>query len=155
MGGDSLVSWGDGCQVTSEPKIWRAAPRLVIGASGDAAACDIAVAVPPPPIGELSAREWAVTRYVPALREALAEANSADLSLGLLIGAAGELLEVCGWGVLSLTDYGATGSGGSVALGALSVLPPRKTPRHRIISALEAAEKHTVFVRRPWTILHT
>lgn len=93
---------------------------------------------------------------VPALRKMLAEhlpERDKDMSMRLLIGVGGQVLEIDALFHVEHIDRGyvAAGSGGEVALGALYAsahLPPRR----RVRLALEAAAAHLTGVGGPFVI---
>jgi hypothetical protein len=134
--------------------VWRADDGVIMGAAGDSAACDVVVATKLPAMGAMGVREWAVRRFVPALRRNLVRCALSDADIDILIGSGGDLIEVSGLGVMVHGAYAAVGAGAQVALGALYASTSRG-PHGRVSTALKAAEEHTVNVRRPWTILHT
>lgn len=161
MGADSMVAYGDSVLVSRDPKVWQAGP-CVVGAAGSAtwwellrdrvqwdrvAKCE-------------SEREFR--------RELLDEIRSRAQSVGLDMRdpdesdddvVSGQALIGVG-GVLYLADhyltvtrsaepYAAIGSGYGPALGVLFATTGQPV-RKRLTRALQAAERYTTTVRRPW-----
>jgi ATP-dependent protease HslVU (ClpYQ) peptidase subunit len=98
---------------------------------------------------------------VPALREAfkadmdLQDTNSGKYpDLGMLVGVKGRLYEFHSDFQFGRPRDGFTalGSGGDVAQGALYASAKRPV-RERLLTALNAAERYTTFVRAPFTIV--
>jgi hypothetical protein len=115
-----------------------------------------AVEIPPRDV-----ERFIVKRLVPRILEAMALAKvnhvpseGSDDAGDTLLGIGGHLYHIeADLSILrSRCGYAASGSGYAPALGVLFATP-WMPPRKRIRLALEAAEFHTPFVRRPWTIL--
>jgi len=115
---------------------------------------------PPVPDGR-DLLEFMVVAFVPALRACLEAGGFGKVEHGVatgggfLVGLHGRLFEVGPDYQVgeSHHGYGAVGSGSSVALGALAVSTGDSVSRVR--AALEAAERHNMGVRGPFTVLST
>ena len=117
------------------------------------------LALPPPP-ARGSLHRHLVLKVVPAVRACLKEGGFATTKEGaeqggsFLLGVRGELWSADADYQMGRNQHGyaAIGCGYAVALGSLyssKKLPPRR----RVTLALEAAEQHSVHVRRPWRLL--
>lgn len=161
LGADSMVAAGDSVIVSRDPKVWQAGP-CVVGACGHAAWWEL-----------LRDRvEWdRVSRCESERefrRELVDEIRSRAQSIGIDLrddgegdddSVAGQALIGVG-GALYLTDHyltvtrvsephAAIGSGQGPALGVLYATAGQP-PRKRLTRALQAAERYTTSVRRPW-----
>lgn len=158
IGGDSLTSNGSSITLRRAPKVFAVGP-YVFGVSGSLRLEDLLRFMPrlPAPPRRRAARHL-VTKVVPVLRALLSQGGMMQSKGGVeeyegafLLGVAGELYEVHqDLQMARMTEgYGAVGSGYQVALGALHATDGMQ-PRRRLRQALEAAEAHTPFVRRPF-----
>lgn len=161
MGADSMVAAADAVIVSRDPKVWQSGP-CVVGACGHAAWWEL-----------LRDRvQWdRVSRCESERefrRELLDEIRSRATSVGIDLrddgegdddSVSGSALVGVG-GALYLCDhyltvtrvaepYAAIGSGYGPALGVLYATAGQP-PRKRLTRALQAAERYTTNVRRPW-----
>lgn len=158
LGGDSAVSYGDLSVVCRQPKVWVAAPGVLVGVAGDARACDVVrYCLQAPPFDGIDAAAWAARKLAERFREAVKAAHATDSNCDMLLAVGGTLLllDSDGGVVRPAGGYAAIGSGGTVAMGALHALSAmlRLSPRQRVVAALEAAEAHCASVRRPWVVV--
>jgi len=162
MGGDALSSSGDGSgSVLREKKVVRSGAYL-LGAAGSARMAEIALLANLPPPPKRGVFRFMVKTMVGVVR-AECEAGKIELDRSkehhadhaeIMFGIAGHIYIMrpdfaierarCG--------YAASGSGSPHALGSLYSTRGLK-PHARVVLALEAAEAHGTYVRRPWTIL--
>lgn len=81
-----------------------------------------------PPYPGTDMRKWAVTKFVPVVREAFTmngftETDSGSLNMGLFVAYKGRAFSVgSNLAVREVTEFEAMGSGGNYAAGALSIL---------------------------------
>jgi hypothetical protein len=157
MAGDSAATGEDGSQIIyRDPKVWRSG-RLVLGIAGTGrwwALLRYVAPWPEPPKAGLD--RWVSMDLLPVVQKTLEAAGAmSELEQGsLLIGARGRLYLLAGELCFArpVERYGAIGSGAQPALGALyDSQRSRRGPRARLERALEAAERYTATVRRPWS----
>lgn len=103
---------------------------------------------------------YMVTDFVDAVRECLKSGGCAQTNNGVeecgtfLVGHQGRLFSIeSDYQVAEALDpWTACGCGASIALGAMFATPTL-TPRKRIMTALQAAERHSAGVRGPFHVL--
>lgn len=146
MAGDSAVSWGDSTYSTAAPKVVKRG-GVVLGAAGDAKACDLAVRADWPRYDGEEPSGWVSTVLWPVL--ALCARRSSELEL--IVGVGGHLYLLDGSGAVMRPRHGyaAVGSGQDAAMGALYALHTGQ-PRRRLRTALEAAAAARSDVAPPW-----
>lgn len=139
---DTGARVGDGIMASAVPKVRRVG-GYVYGCAGDGRACDVAVRWALPRWDGAEPREWAIAQLVPAIRQRLRDSDERHADLEWLIGLGGVLLYCdSAQGVTEWTHgYGAIGSGGDVALGALAATP-RLAPARRLRLAVCVAGRH-------------
>ncbi len=164
VGGDSAVTDDSGdLAILREPKVWFAAPGLIVGHAGDGAAAE--------------ALRWSVNWTAPRANAQLDNWAHRDLARmlapaldcchddSIIVAARGTI-----W-VIDITSPGedkpgrlqfntpaepfaAVGSGGPAARAALASLRGSKmAPRAKVLRALEIAEAQRSDVRRPFLVL--
>lgn len=151
LGGDACVSSGELLSILRGPKVWVTPSGWAIGCAGDFTWSDVVSRV------DLPKDPTEITRVV---ADALQRRYGAKLDGEhapdgcALLGRGGLLwaLEPDGAMVAVGDDYAAVGSGADVALGALGALAKR-SPKYRIHQALTLAERHTPFVRAPFSLV--
>lgn len=153
LAGDGIGLWGDTLIRESRPKV-AAGNGFLVAAAGGCLFCNVALFLDVARKSREPLFEWAIGTYSRALRSAL---DGDDSSGTVLLATAGELVLVdsAGGATPVARDYFAIGSGGDVALGALSVLPRSLPPLQRARKALSAATRHVVGVGRPWSYIST
>jgi ATP-dependent protease HslVU (ClpYQ) peptidase subunit len=149
MAADSLASGENDCTIIRSPKL-HAIGRAVVGIAGEFAAVQVTLGVlrKDKRLTAASIRSGAVIeRARPLIRERLMK----EPEFSLLIGIDGALFYVdCGLGVMEIAEpFFASGSGGPIALGSLHSTEGQPV-RRRLELALEAAERFSNGVRRPW-----
>ena len=153
MGGDSMVS-GVNADLLANPKVIRKGDWL-LGLAGDCSEAQVIfhLFTPPPVPRGMGIDTYLMTTFLPALREAQSKHKAGKGTIGLLIAGHGKIWTMDSTYAItrSRSSFIATGSGGSVALGAMEATPELPT-RERILRALKAAERWTDTVRRPFTI---
>lgn len=159
LGADSIASNGVDACIRCDRKLIRLGP-YAFGFTTSWRMGDILryhVVLPSPPRSGL--HRHLVTKVIPAVREAFKvhgwAAKEPEAPGGeFLVGVHGSLFTVhADFQVArSAHGYAAVGYGASPALGALCATSEYE-PRVRARAALEAAERHTVYVRRPWRFL--
>lgn len=116
----------------------------------------------PPAPGKGSLERFMCTTWVDAARKALSDGGwakrEAEREVGgeLLVGVRGRLFYIAeDWQVGEHVDgYAAVGSGEQLSLGALAATEHLGLdPEKRVLSALEAAERHNIGVRGPFHLL--
>jgi hypothetical protein len=160
MGADSMVAADSDVLVSRDPKVWQAGP-CVVGACGHAAWWELLRDRVQWDRVSRCASELEFRRALLDEIHARAQACGLDLrdvdesddtvSGSALVGVGGSLY-ICDH-YLTLTKlaepFGAIGSGAGPALGVL--FATRGQPaRQRLQQALQAAERYTTTVRRPW-----
>jgi ATP-dependent protease HslVU (ClpYQ) peptidase subunit len=163
MGGDSAFSDRSFSLVTrANQKVFRNGAFL-IGVCGSARVLDVLrySFEPPKHARGMDVARYMRTAFVDEVRKSLKAAGAMrkeheleDVESAFLVGYRGRLFQVepdfqVGE---AIDDFSAIGSGGDVALGALTVTqgtPPRK----RVLAALQAAERYNAGVRRPFYVL--
>lgn len=158
LGGDSAVGYGDALITCRQPKVWTAAPGVLVGVAGDARACDVVrYRLKVPPFDGVDVAAWAARELADEFASAVKASRSTDSSCDMLLGIGGEVIVIDGDGgiVRPAGGYAAIGSGGPVALGALhaTIGMLQLGPRDRVLRALEAAEAHCSSVRRPFVLV--
>lgn len=161
LGADSMVTSGDTVIVSRDPKVWQSGP-CVVGACGHAAWWELL----------RDSVQWErvsrATTERDFRRELLAEirVRASDVGIDLrddgegdddsvsgqaLIGVGGALYQVDHYLTASriAEPYAAIGSGQGPALGVLYATAGQPA-RKRLTRALQAAERYTTTVRRPW-----
>lgn len=159
LGADSMYAEGDDVIVSSDPKVWSAG-GWVVGAAGTVAWMDILRAMRWPATPREGV-EIAARAELPQELRRVAGATGADLSETpgvALVGCFGHMYLIdSDLVVVRATEgFAAVGSGRQPAMGALYATRRKHlTPRTRIRTALEAAERYTASVRRPWRWVST
>lgn len=104
------------------------------------------------------------TKFVDELRGCLTEKghatkkdNEEETGTNLLVGIAARLYWIASdYSVVDFADgFTSIGSGSDVALGALAMTKHWKSPRKRIIRALETVARYNVYVCEPFTVMST
>ena len=161
MGGDGAAADENSSAISSrkEPKVFIKGP-YIIGYSGSFRFGKVVQHsfTPPKPQGE-DMDKFLNTAFVLALREVCdlskVDPSSEDDSSEMLVGVNGKVFEFCNdWHFgEDINNFNAIGSGSSFALGSLYSTRQRKSPRARIMLALESSERFSSSVRKPFTIL--
>lgn len=163
LAGDAAVTDDDGALwILREPKVWVAAPGVLVGHAGNGHAFEaLRWAVTWPTLrASTNLETWMHRDLVRALAPALAACSDESI----IVAARGQL-----WTVdISATEdqparlefnspadpFAAVGTGGAAARAALAALRGgRLTPRARILRALEIAAAQRSDVRGPFTVL--
>ncbi|GAA5513632.1 hypothetical protein Dcar01_02376 [Deinococcus carri] len=162
MGADSLLSDDEGdLETTLEGKLWQHGDWLLGWAGGQRSSQVVRYAFAPPPRHEgQDVMAYLCTAFVDELRAAHANAGTLrrqhgqeHTDLGLLVGWQARLFHVSPWFcVTEYRDLAAIGSGSRPALAALQATPDLD-PHLRLQRALEAAERLSEGVRRPFAYL--
>lgn len=166
LGGDSAAvdTEGFGLTVRAEPKVFRNGP-YVIGFTDSFRSGQLlrhSFEPPVPPAG-CDIQAFLVTTFVDSLRTCLQAggiaAKTADVESGasFLVGIQGRLFTVAeDYSVGEAADgWDAIGCGGGMALGALYASRVFLAPKQRLRVALEAAERGSGGVRRPFRYVRT
>ena len=158
LGADSQVT--DGSRPNNHPKMEKITKNngWLIAGSGDSQPCDILQHIFVPPVPSITERKdlykFMITKFVPAMREALEEngwkedPNDKDSGFNMLFAFDGEVFDIGNdFSVLLNGDgiYG-IGSGSLVAIGALYA---GKT----VEEALEYAAKNDIYTSGPFQIV--
>lgn len=159
LGGDSFVYYDESCVISKVPKVWSAG-GMVFGGAGDGAADNALFTWQPPRWpGKGNPLSWARRILCPSLEEALGTLRKWP-EVDMLMGIGGMLLTVDSDLFLAqpADGYTAIGAGREPALGVLYGTDDTAfalvSPRPRIVKALEAAERFTTKVRRPWRVVN-
>jgi hypothetical protein len=152
LAADSSISCAGMVRTCREPKL-RAVAGIVLGAGGGSREGDIALTWQPPLYTGQSQYRWAVTEFMPRLRQALGDAGMDDPDLSLLLGIGGRLFETDSAGAVwsSPDGYAALGTkvGAAAALGSLASAG-WSVPQRRLKEALKAAARVCPYCREPW-----
>lgn len=163
IGGDSAGVAGWVIEQRADAKVFDYGP-FIYGVSGSFRLRDVLRwSFDAPITTDLTVDEYMHTVWIDALRATMIEHGYAKVSDGVeslddgafLVAVAGELFEVGPDYQIgrSRVGYHALGCGGEVALGALAATPVDLSPTKRVLRALEAAERHSMGVRGPFTLL--
>jgi ATP-dependent protease HslVU (ClpYQ) peptidase subunit len=163
MGGDSAFSerWSMSLVARANQKVFRNGPFL-IGVCGSARVLDVLryTFKPPKQPRGVDVSRYMRSVFIDAVRAAMKDAgvmwkenNLEEIESSVLVGYRGRLFCIEGDFQVgeAIDDFSAVGSGGDVALGALTVtegVPARK----RLLAALGAAERYNAGVRRPFYV---
>lgn len=161
MGGDSHIGDGNTSDSLREPKVYRCGAAMLGHAGSYRRMCVLLAEKLKLDGGQWTERKVTLV-VVPQMVAAMEKhrlrhqqaSNGPDESGATILCVGGRVFEIDeAMGVTrSRYGYSAIGSGARPALGLLSGTAGM-APRKRILKALEAAERHTPTVRRPWTIL--
>jgi ATP-dependent protease HslVU (ClpYQ) peptidase subunit len=162
MGGDSSATSGnDELSLRADQKVFRTGDFLIGFAGSFRAGQLMRYAFDPPKRpARMDVHRYMVTHFVDAMREALKRGGSAKrdheeelIPTSILVGYRGRLYQInSDYDVGEAVDaFDAVGSGSQPALGAL-VVTHGMEPRKRIRGALEAAERFSQSVRRPFYV---
>lgn len=164
IGGDSAMSNMDTHELAAcaNPKVYRVGEFLIGCAGslrvGDALRYELD---PPKHPRRMDAGRYMRTLFINAVRETLRKAGTLQKAheveqcdAHLIVGYRGRLFVIeDDLHIHETTDsYVSVGSGSSVAHGALAV-SSGVAPRKRILNALNASERYTASVRRPFYVL--
>lgn len=167
LGSDSLGCTGNAALVRTDPKVFLLGARVAVGFAGSYRVGQVLqhhVKVADPFVGD-SIRGWAITKFVPALRQRLKDTGAMrrfkdeqERGADLLLAAYGRLLRVNEDFQVVESDHGfaACGSGEAWALGALYATDGADVEggaRGRLEIALEAAEEFSTEVRGPFVFV--
>ena len=155
LGADSMYCDGDEVIVSADPKVWRIGD-WVLGAAGHVSWMDVLTKHMRWP--KCTRRNVDTTARLDVPRELRRAAQELGMDLEdyecvAVFGAHGRLYLIDSETVVVAVSEGFTaiGSGRQPALGSLYATRRSKlTPRHRMRTALEAAERYCASVRRPW-----
>lgn len=161
IGADSAAVSSERIRSRVDPKAFRVGP-YVFGFTTSFRMGDVlrySFAPPAPPTRRLD--RFLATEFIDAVRAAFKQAGIASTNAGVescgafLVGVRGRLFTVESDYQVGVehAGYHAVGSGDQPALGALYATTGWDDPRARVRTALEAAERFTSDVRRPWRIL--
>lgn len=163
MGGDSASTDGSDLIIRDDEKVFFNGEYL-IGCAGSFRVRDIARYGFSPPIWDhiSDIMQLMTVRFIGSLRQALTDQGvemkdgDDDPGSAMLVAIDGYLFRIeSDFQVgISIDGYDAVGSGAGPARGALFATK-RYGPKHRITSALEAAQRHSAGVREPFHILST
>lgn len=161
IGGDSGCSDGWKESVRSDTKVFQNGPYLMGFTTSFRMGQLLHHALTPPePTGDLE--RFMTTTFIDAIRECLKAGGWAEKTAererggDFLVGVANRLFVVGPDYQVGeeAAGHAAVGSGYLVALGALHATgETRMSPRRRVATALEAAERYTAGVRAPFTCL--
>jgi hypothetical protein len=163
MGGDSLSGSGYSYHLRTQPKVFRNG-EFLMGSTGPSRLSQLLEhSFSPPTLTEGEKFEsYLATRFTVSLRNCLKDGGLAERekdreSTGdgkFLLGFRGRLFSIDCWYAFTETTlgYDACGCGEDYALGSLYSTKSGK-PEDRLRTALEAAERHSMGVRGPFTIL--
>lgn len=161
IGADSYVGEGHTANSLREPKVYRSGIALLGHSGSYRRLCVLRAERLKLDSGTWTARKVTL-KVVPQMLAILEHhgvrhreaASGPDESGGTILCIGGCVFEIDSAMsvVRSRYGYSAIGSGARPALGLLSGTAGM-APRKRILKALEAAERHTPTVRRPWEIL--
>jgi ATP-dependent protease HslVU (ClpYQ) peptidase subunit len=165
MGADSMTAFGWSADRNNHPKIFKresGAIPIYMGASGDVRWSDILrYSDIPNGAGHEPAHEWAVTKLVPALREAATKAGYTKKEgeretngQMVIVVFDGDILSIgADWSVhWPAGDYWAIGCGSQFAEGALAAMEaqmPDMIAIQRAVAAIEAAIRHSIGCAHP------
>lgn len=165
LGADSASTNGWDLTVLSpdNPKVYEVGPFL-IGSTGYSRMRDLlhfSFQPPEPPADSGDLRRYMSTNFVTALRDCLKggglaeKENEQESSTGsLVVGVRGRLFKIDSkYAVTEVDDYTAVGCGAPFALGSLYSTSTFVSQEARLVRALEAAERLSAGVRRPFLIL--
>lgn len=161
IGGDSGCSNGWHDSVRSDTKVFQNGPYLFGFTTSFRMGQLLHHALTPPePTGDLD--RFMSTTFIDAIRECLKlggwaeKTNEREKGGQFLVGVAGRLFDIDSDYQVGeeAAGHAAIGSGYLVALGSLYATgETRMSPRRRVQTALEAAERYTAGVRAPFTCL--
>jgi 20S proteasome alpha/beta subunit len=161
IGGDSAGSTSSSIRIRSDPKVFKVGEYLfgIIGSFRMGNVLRYSFTPPKPP--EKSLAKFMSTKFVDELRAEFKRKGVADNVAGVesggtfLVSVKGKLFSVCSDYQIgsSYDNYDAIGSGSAQAIGALYATKSFNNPKKRIEIALEASERYSTLVRRPWKIL--
>lgn len=163
MGADSLTAFGYTASIGREGKVFRLG-ELLIGCTGDVRIGQLLRhSFEPPMIRDIDS--YFVADFVPAMRKHFKEHGYAEIvnskekandGGSVLIGARGRIFRISAeFSVTESTDdFNACGCGEDFALAAMFV-STKKRPTDRLMDGLRAAERFSIGVRGPFTILST
>ena len=163
LGADSLVACGQEVIQAADHKVWAAGP-FALGVAGSAVWWDLLRdRVRWDRVAARATDESAFRRSVTDEIRARARDDGIDLddeecAGDSLIGVAGVLYRLDSYMTCQRVSerFCAVGSGAAPALGALYATARRgMPPRARLLTALRAAERYTITVRRPWRFVST
>ena len=164
VGGDSAGSANNLLIIRKGSKVFKNKEYL-IGFSGSFRMGDVLrYEFKPPTCPTKQINRFIINKFVPELKETLRKTgalstteSNVDTGLGgILIAVNGKLFSIhSDFQVGESADgFEALGSGNQIALGALSATANfEMDSRTRMKYVLEAAEKHSAYVRRPFTIM--
>lgn len=161
MGGDSAGITGYGLTVRADQKVFRNG-EFLMGFCGSYRMGQILryAFVPPKHPKRVDVYRYMVTTYVDAVRDALKKGGFArrkeeveEIDGSFMVGYRGRLFMVEeDYQIAEAVDgFAAIGCGQEIAQGALCVTDGMD-PRKRIRAALDAAERYSAGVRRPFTV---
>jgi ATP-dependent protease HslVU (ClpYQ) peptidase subunit len=139
---DTEARVGDGKMGSAVPKVRRYG-GYVYGCAGDGRACDVAVRWALPRWDGTDPSEWAIMQLVPVIRQRMKDCEERGADIDWLLGLGGALLFIDSAQGVTVWEhgYGAIGSGGDVALGALAARPDLP-PIRRLKLAVAVAGRH-------------
>jgi ATP-dependent protease HslVU (ClpYQ) peptidase subunit len=161
MGGDSAGSAGNWLTIRADQKVFRNG-EFIMGFCGSYRMGQLLryAFVPPKQPRRADVHRYMVTTFVDEVRDTLKKGGFArkkddveEIDGAFLVGYRGRLFEIeCDYQVGEAVDgFAATGSGASIAQGALCVTQGMD-PRKRLRVALDAAERYSTGVRRPFYV---
>jgi ATP-dependent protease HslVU (ClpYQ) peptidase subunit len=139
---DTEARCGDGKMGSALPKVRRVG-GYAYGCAGDGRGCDVAVRWALPKWDGSDPREWVTLKLIPVVRQRMKDCDERGADIDWLIGVGGVLMFVDSKQGVTVWEhgYGAIGSGGDVALGALAATPGLP-PVRRLKLAVEVAGRH-------------
>lgn len=162
IGGDSAISSDDTVTLTADSKVW-VHNKFVFGYSGSLrVGQSIKYHLVLPRIN-CDPTKYIAEELIEAIRKCLRKHNAVrtidgedEHCGGFIVGFDGKLFEICSdYGFVEAVDgYLAIGSGADKALGSLFTTDKYNiTAEDRVILALEAAERYTNGVKRPFNVV--
>jgi len=153
IGGDSSVSSGNSQYPITAEKVFRVGEFLMGVAGTISTIQELKYVFKPPQYKGGDITKFMVAKFIPAIKKCLQDILSDDDPFGIVVALKNKLFSIdMGFSVCeSSTDYDITGCGDDIARGVLFATPDL-SPEKRITLALEAAEKFTCFVRKPFFI---
>jgi ATP-dependent protease HslVU (ClpYQ) peptidase subunit len=161
MGGDSAGSAGNWLTVRADQKVFRNG-EFLMGFCGSFRMGQLLrySLSPPKHARRADVHRYMVTAFVDEVRDTLKKGGFArkehdveDIDGSFLVGYRGRLFEIeSDYQVAEAVDgFASIGSGSSIAQGALCVTQGME-PRKRVRAALDAAERYSTGVRRPFYV---